>query len=330
MAMIITINLFIGHINSEKTHFRPLPIHAKQELDQIEKKILRFLKHSKHNRKLTKKRFNNIYLIDSNHQEYFNRTIAEPLADLHQRVLRHQQPLSVFYKRQAFLGGVKINIDATDYYLYYKRLDSPLSRHFIGGFFKDVARGLLFSIFIISFPVSFILSWLITKPIRRLQLATHDIKQGLLKRDNLEILLSRSDEFGDLARDFDNMANHVNATLESQKQLLSDVSHELRSPLSRLKIALGMAEQKQVVSLEKDLTRIKLESNRMNDMLNNLLTISKLESQELSSTKQEIDLCQLFKMVINDGQFEASESNISILSQLPDSYLFIGNREKLS
>jgi len=173
------------------------------------------------------------------------------------------------------------------------------------------------------------LSWLITKPIRRLQLVTYDIRQGLSNRENLETLLLRGDEFGDLARDFDNMANHLTATLESQRQLISDVSHELRSPLSRLKIALGMAEQKQVSTLEKDLKRIKLESNRMNDMLENLLTISKLESQEYDSKKDELDLCQLFELVINDGQFEANESNVIIKSDLPESCQFLGNKETL-
>ena len=192
-----------------------------------------------------------------------------------------------------------------------------------------MAKSVLISIFIIGFPVSFLLSWLITTPIRRLQLATQDIKHDLNNRSNLDKLALRGDEFGDLARDFDKMASHVNASMQSQKQLLSDVSHELRSPLARLKIALGMAEQKQATQVENDLNRIKLESNRMNDMLDNLLTLSKLEAQELSTTKEKLNLCQLFSLVIEDGRFEAEQANIKIKSNIPQTCEFLGHQESL-
>lgn len=329
MIIIAMLNLYLGHLSSSKIHFRPIPPPIQKELSGLIRKLDRPWFQQKFSSRAISKRFKHIYLIDAQQDEYFQRRIPEMLAILDSRVKRNNQPQSVLQNKQTFFGGNKVSIGDKHYRLYIGRAAPFISRHFIGGFFKEVAKSLLFSVFIISFPLSFLLSWLITRPIRRLQKATQDIRVDLTRRESLQQLLARSDEFGELARDFEHMADHVNNTLQSQKQLLSDVSHELRSPLSRLQIALGIIEQKKLAGADSNLQRIKLESQRMNEMLTDLLAISQIEAQEQNIQKEKFDLCQLLTLVIDDGRFEAEQSNCQIIVDLPDACLFYGVKEVL-
>ncbi len=329
IAILITINLFVRQIISERTDLWPIHPQAARELQNVEMEIIQLLTTTESRKQLTASNFINTYLINEEQEDYFNHKISDMLAELDFSVKRRNVLQSIRVRGQSYFGGVSLLIDGTSYRLYLKRSISRFNRAVIGNFFRETAQGLLLTIFIVGFPVSFLLTWLITNPIRKLQLTTEDIKKDLSNKDNLNKLLSRSDEFGELARDFDNMSNHVSKTLQSQKQLISDVSHELRSPISRLNIALGMAEKIDSGSLEKHHARIKLESKRMNDMLDNLLTMSKLDAQEFNTTKEKLDLCQLFKIVIDDGYFEAEDLKITILSELPSHCEFIGNKEWL-
>ena len=329
MIIIITINLFLGQVNSDKIHFRPLPPPAKKELLVVSNRLTRMLAHS--NRKIRRipKRLHDIYLLNNQQIDYFNRPVPDILIDLHSRVIRSNTPLFAFQKRQAFLGGKPINLRGEEYRIYISRRDPLFSRHFVAVFFKEMTRTLLFSIFIISFPISFLLSWIITRPIRQLQQATQDMKINIADKVHLQKLLSRSDEFGELARDFNDMANHVADVIDSQKRLLSDVSHELRSPLTRLKIALGLVKSQQIPEISNNLNRINLESDRMNEMLSHILTLSKLESQEISHNKEKLDLCMLFTTVINDGRFEAEQRDQTINLDMPPYCEFTGVKEAL-
>ena len=88
----------------------------------------------------------------------------------------------------------------------------------------------------------------------------------------------RRDEIGDLVRDFDAMAERLHLLVSSQKQLLSDISHELRSPLARLQVAVELARRKAGPDAEKHLNRIEAEGTRMNEMIGQLLTLARADS----------------------------------------------------
>ncbi|WP_444995994.1 ATP-binding protein [Aliikangiella sp. IMCC44359] len=329
MVILITTYLFTGYINSGKTYFRPLPHPVNHELKKITKRINFLISTPSKRSRLLKKRLRDTYLLSKEGSDYFGKDTPELLINLHDRVKRQSQPLSVFQNKIAFFGGTLINVKGESYWVYSKQKQPSYYRYLIKNFFKDTAKILFFSTFIISFPVSFLLSWIVTRPIRRLQQATREMKSDLSNRDNLYQLFKRSDEFGELARDFNKLANHLESTLSSQKQLLSDVSHELRSPLARLKIALGMMDNPSSEVRQTNLKRIQLESDRMNEMLDNLLTLSKLEAQEIGVSKEEFNLCQLVESVVDDARFEAEQSDIEIQLMLPSSCLFSGLRESL-
>ncbi|MGA8541055.1 MAG: ATP-binding protein, partial [Terriglobales bacterium] len=124
------------------------------------------------------------------------------------------------------------------------------------------------------------------------------------------------DEMTELMRDFDRMAERIEGLVDSQSRLLKDVSHELRSPLARLSVALGLARQRVrselapevAPELENALNRIELEADRLNQLIQRLLTISRLESGADGLRKTTVSLRELVQHVAHDAEYEAAGS----------------------
>ncbi len=117
----------------------------------------------------------------------------------------------------------------------------------------------------------------------------------------------RRDEIADLGRDFDRMAQQLQILVGSQRRLLHDVSHELRSPLARLQAAIGLARQ-QPEKLDASLDRIERESGRLDELVGELLTLSRLEAGMSGAMDEEVDLVGLVAGIADDAQFEAEAS----------------------
>ena len=124
---------------------------------------------------------------------------------------------------------------------------------------------------IISGLVCFLLARYLTTPIQHLSRATRQFASGDLGLRVSPGLGRRRDEIADLARDFDHMAERLQELIGSQKQLLSDVSHELRSPLARLQVALGLARKREPGQCGIELDRIEHEAELLNHMIGQLL-----------------------------------------------------------
>ena len=120
--------------------------------------------------------------------------------------------------------------------------------------------------------VCWVLARSLTSPIKRLREATCHFADGDLTT-RIGDKIKGGNELAELARDFDDMATKIEDLVGSQRRLLRDISHELRSPLARLSIALELARQKQGDGSEKALNRIELEAERMNVMIGQLLSL---------------------------------------------------------
>lgn len=150
------------------------------------------------------------------------------------------------------------------------------------------------------------LAWRITAPVRRLRQTVQLLADGdLTARTGLGSYRS-GDEITDLGRDFDRMAERIETLLLSQKQLVRDISHELRSPLARLQVALGLARRNAAPQAEQALDRIEKEAERLNRMIGELLTLSLLENGTLAGAKQPVDLQLLLSEIVQDADFEAA------------------------
>ncbi len=148
------------------------------------------------------------------------------------------------------------------------------------------------------------LAWNLTKPVRRLQLTARKLADGDLATRVGAELIDRTDEFSELGKDFDAMASRIEQLVEAHKSLLSDVSHELRSPLARLSVALGLARQKSGSEARDLLDRIERETERLNDLIGQLLSLARLES-ETEFRREHFDLFLLMEQAVADGDFEA-------------------------
>ena len=145
----------------------------------------------------------------------------------------------------------------------------------------------------------------ITSPLFQLRRAAETIAVGNLTARVPENFRNRRDEIGQLGRDFDRMAERLEALVGSHKRLLGDVSHELRSPLSRLLVALGLARRAKGEEMPELLDRIALEARRLDNLIGQLLMLSRIESGSHAAAASSVDLTALVHEVVTDADFEA-------------------------
>jgi two-component system sensor histidine kinase CpxA len=152
----------------------------------------------------------------------------------------------------------------------------------------------------------------LTQPILKLRTTTNELAEGNLGARVSTKLAKRRDEVGQLGRDFNSMAERLESMVKAQQRLLGDISHELRSPLARLGVALGLARQRSGPEANGALDRIERESDNLNEMISQLLTLTRLESGTDGRKRTNVDLAALVKEVADDADFEARSLNRAV------------------
>lgn len=171
------------------------------------------------------------------------------------------------------------------------------------------ARGvILFFAILISATVSYFLARTISRPVRKLRSATRSLADGELDSRVEPSVARRKDELGALARDFDGMAASLQKAAGQQIELSRNVSHELRSPLARLKVALEIARQKTGDIAELD--RIDEESERLNALIGQILSYTRLDSLQ-AADKETSSLSDLVAEVAADVNFECESQDVN-------------------
>lgn len=150
----------------------------------------------------------------------------------------------------------------------------------------------------------------ITRPLSRLRGAVHDLGQTSYQQNSLARLASRRDEFGVLANDFNKMGARLQSLIGSQRQLLRDVSHELRSPLARLRIALALAERAEPEQRQALWPRLTRECDRLEDLISEILALARVDAEQ--SHAEPVDLNALLGSVRKDAQLSAPEQEIRL------------------
>jgi two-component system OmpR family sensor kinase len=162
-----------------------------------------------------------------------------------------------------------------------------------------IAIGLLASL-----GFSALFAWYLTRPIRHLRRAFAEVADGRLETRVAPLMGRRADEIAGLGSDFDLMAERLQKLIASQRRLLHDVSHELRSPLARLQAAIGLARQSPERSAAM-LERIEREAQRLDALVGEVLTLARLEAAGRETPAQSVDLGELMQQVVDDARFEA-------------------------
>ena len=163
-----------------------------------------------------------------------------------------------------------------------------------------------FGTLLASLVTALVLAWYVAKPVRSLRAAFDALAGGNLDTRVAPLIGDRHDELADLGRDFDRMAGRLQTSMNGQRRLLHDVSHEMRSPLARLQAAIGLIRLK--YGREEPIERIEEEIVRMDKMVGDLLKLSRLEAGELAGAEEDIDMRELVREVVSDANFEAQAS----------------------
>jgi len=204
--------------------------------------------------------------------------------------------------------------------LELRRIEIPLVR---GNIFKRLSLSL-----IISGLICALLARYLTRPITRLRTAAQKIAAGDLKAragtNSVQL-----DEVGQLVQDFDLMAERLEVLIGAQQRLISDVSHELRSPLTRLKLALDLARSDSAIEHSPALDRIEREAERLSALVGMLLTLSRLESGDSAPTSTMVHIPDLLAEIAADVEIEAQSRGCSVVLERMQECWIEGDQELL-
>jgi two-component system sensor histidine kinase CpxA len=186
------------------------------------------------------------------------------------------------------------------------------THNFLGKIFAKYTVSRLVIFLIAAGCFSYLLSRYLTTPIRILKTATQKLAMGDLSTRIGLLKGKRRDELVDLAGDFDRMAEKIEILEDVRRQFLSDISHELRSPLARLNIAVEMARKQNHPDISDHLERIDLESQRLNDIINRLLATTRKKNLVETDDPVSIKLHDLLNEILKDANFEAQSRKCSV------------------
>lgn len=180
---------------------------------------------------------------------------------------------------------------------------------------------------------TFVLVFLFTRPVLQLRRAARSLARGKLdERVRLagpEGAFFKGDEIAALMLDFNHMAERLEQLVGAQKLLLRDVSHELRSPLARLSVALELAREDASEAMSAHLDRMERETVRLNQLIGQLLTLSSMEALERQKHFSRFSLNQLVEKLIPDAEYEARQRDCGVRFQAVEECMVEGNEELL-
>jgi signal transduction histidine kinase len=193
-----------------------------------------------------------------------------------------------------------------------------------GGQFLRIA-----AVFLVAGLVCLWLARQITAPINRLSEAARQLAGGNLAARVGKSSIKQHDEIADLSRDFNHMAEQIESLISAQRRLIGDISHELRSPLTRLSVALGISRRYANPECTNALNRMELEVERLNELIGNLLKLARFESGADLMKPSPVILDLLIRELAQDADFEARSRNRLVRLGRVDSCSVEGSQELL-
>lgn len=174
---------------------------------------------------------------------------------------------------------------------------------------------------ILSFFFALLLAWYISKPLKHLRQALSIAGYDEFKTRIQPLMGTRRDEIVDLAKDFDAMAERLQNLTQARRHLLHDISHELRSPLNRIQVAVGLCHQTPTETQDM-LARIAQEAERLESMIEELMVMEQIESGDsLGAGNDMIDLLEILNDIVEDASFEAQAKSCSIQASIQGKFV---------
>ncbi len=264
-----------------------------------------------------------IFLFDSQLRELAGRKVPSAAPGLAQHVFQSHTPEFADNGPPGLMAQPVTSPSGTQYVLVAElpmvMRSPPLWDHLLH----------LLAIIAVSGLFCYWLARYLTAPVARLRAATRELASGNLRARVAPAFGNRHDEIASLGADFDLMAEKIEALIMSQRRLLGDISHELRSPLARLNVALELARQRAGEDATGALQRIQREAENLNEMIGQLLALTRLESGAEGFDKTSFDLAQLVREIVDDANYEARNRNRSASLITPDVCSFTGSEQLL-
>lgn len=226
-------------------------------------------------------------------------------------VVKQKKRMTANYERFQLIASPVTSPHGTSYILILKNSYSTALH--LGGMLPG------YTTVCISCVVTLLLGFLMALPIRRLRQAAGQIAMGRLdtrvRWGTIPAKASKSrvgDDIDHLIRDFNHMAECLESLANAQRFLLRDVSHALRSPLTRLGVGLGLARAESPANMREPLDRIETEAARINALIGQILSLSRLDVIQKVDAPRLISLSELVVDLLPDLEFEASQSDCAI------------------
>jgi len=249
-------------------------------------------------------RRSNYWLLDASGHELSGRPFPGELLDLAQRALRNE---GMVRPDEAVIIVAPVATAQSRYLMIAQFTPPPLSERVPGDIIWVLKLGT-----IISALMCLVIAHYLSKPIERLRDATNELARGNLDIRVGATIGNRKDEIADLVRDFDSMAGELRNQIQSERNLLSGVSHELRSPIARMRLALALARSADRPEREEMLDRIEQDTIQLDSMLERILAVARLENGQYKPKFESLSLNDVIDDVVDDARFEAVATDATV------------------
>ena len=238
------------------------------------------------------------------------------------RRVRFTQKESIFVREGLARVAVPMQSSSGKQYIYAAEI--PTGAPTISG--TAIAVRVCVVLFV-SFCICYLLARYLTAPILRLREASQRLAAGELSSRAAESMERRSDELGLLVRDFNAMAGRIEELVSRQRQLIYDISHELRSPLARLNVALDLGRERK--GSDSAFDQMEQDLERMSEMIGRMLTVAKLDTSSAAVDMTRIDLGELVSHIVQRAKFELREREDAVRLTVGGPCFVRGNAELL-
>lgn len=254
------------------------------------------------------------YMFDATGREIFNRSASKPVLKMVDGLMQSSGWTQGVDPAERIIAERVIDANGNPYVVVVDfPVPSVLSSSLVDLFAADFSDGhptrasvvRLAAVVAVAGIFCFVLARHVAAPIDRLRSATRKIASEQLEARIGRDVLNRGDELADLGRDFNGMADRIERLVTAQRHLLADVSHALRSPLARLNVALGLARRHSAPGIKEHLDRIELETERLNTLIGQLLTMARVDSGVGLERRTVFDLAAVVDEVAMDADYEA-------------------------
>jgi len=266
--------------------------------------------------------YDQVFLLDAGGNDLNGQEVTPQARDIAARAAAHGKVKFIRLGNSALLAELVISKANTRYVAVCRLSRAP------GVPGPPLLRGLAVAM-AISGIVCFWLARYLSAPIVRLRNAAQEVAGGNLAARAGKQITHRHDEIAELVRDFDKMAAQIESLMCAQKRLISDVSHEFRSPLTRINLAAELIRNVDGLAVKTAIARIEQETKRLNGMISNLLTLSKIDACESVADTKTIDVADLLQQIVADADFEARLRNCRVVLHSSEDCTVAGSPELL-